>query len=95
MYLAQSSNISNTQSSFYVSILESIIDDSSTNYKKDIDIAIKEASEVAKGIRKVFSINKNHHFFITTLLIDYKEKLLSINDDFGTETYREILDVLR
>ncbi|MCB0744015.1 MAG: hypothetical protein KDC67_08935 [Ignavibacteriae bacterium] len=96
MYLAQTTNISPTQSSFYVSLLESIIDKTSSKNKKDIDFAINEAKEVATGRREIFNISNNHYFFITTLLLDYEEKLKSLKDNnYGTETYREILEILK
>ena len=96
MYLAQLSTLQ-TQAPFYINVLQSII---SGNERKDIriniDNAIGEAINVAKGNKNIFLIDNNHYFFVTTLLSKYKEKLLLLNNDnIQPQTYSEILNILK
>lgn len=95
MYLAQTNTLQ-IQAPFYVNILEDIIADNENCDKSNIDIAIKEAIEIAKEEKDIFSINNNHYFIVTTLLSRYKDKLLSLKESsFSKKTYSEILDILK
>lgn len=96
MYLAQLSTLQ-TQAPFYINIIENIIGGKVINdNKKNIDIAISEAIQVAKEEKNVFTIDNNHYFFVTTLLARFKVRLLEIEDhDFSNQTYTEILSILR
>ena len=71
MYLAQSSKTLQTQIPFYVNILENIIANNNPEEKKNIDIAIKEAMDIANNEKSIFSINNNYFFLISTLLTKY------------------------
>lgn len=95
MYLAQTSTLQ-TQAPFYVNILQDIISSKNLQNKADIDTAITEASEIAKGEKSIFAIDNNHYFLVTTLISKYKEKLLAFkNDSFSNEVYNEILELLK
>ncbi|WP_117880210.1 hypothetical protein [Aureibaculum luteum] len=96
MYLARSSSTMHAQAPFYINILENIISDVNSKEKIEIDSAIIEARQVAKGEKEIFSINNNHHFFVVMLLTSYRDRLndltkIGINHD----TYREILNLLK
>lgn len=96
MYLAQLSTLQ-TQAPFYINVLQNIIvGKESVVTKENINTAICEAVDVAKGNKNVFSIDNNHYFFITTLLSKYKEKLLLLNNDnIQPQTYSDILNILK
>lgn len=94
MYLAKL-NAFQIQAPFYITILKHIIrgDESSEN-KEHIDFAIFQAVSVAKGTLNIFSIDNNYYFFVTTLLSNYNDELLSIEQNIQTKTYADILDIL-
>lgn len=96
MYLAQLSAFQ-TQAPFYVDIIENIIKgDTSVESKSNIDSAIYDAIDVAKGDKNVFSINNDHYFLITTLLAKFKDQLLKIDkENLQSRNYSEILNVLK
>lgn len=95
MYLAKTNTLQ-IHAPFYVNILEEIIADNENCNKSNIDTAIKEAIEIAKEEKDVFSINNNHYFIVTTLLSKYKDKLLNLTESsFSKKTYSEILDILK
>ncbi|CAD0001685.1 hypothetical protein [Flavobacterium salmonis] len=95
MYLAQTSTLQ-TQAPFYVNILQDIISSKNLQNKADIDTAITEAREIAKGEKNIFAIDNNHYFLVTTLISKYKEKLLAFQDNsFENDTYNEILELLK
>ena len=96
MYLAQLSSLQ-TQAPFYVNILENITKGSANSDSiTNINSAILEAVNVAKGNKNVFSIDNNHYFFITTLLAKYKDNLLKIEErDFQKTTYSDIILILK
>jgi hypothetical protein len=95
MYLAQLSTFQ-TQAPFYINVLQNIIKGNEGNESKaNIDFAIVEAVNVAKGNKNIFTIDNNHYFFVTTLLSKYKEKLLQIeNKEIQSQTYSDILNIL-
>lgn len=94
MYLAQLSTFQ-SQVPFYITILENIIKGNNEE-KANIDSAIYEAIEIARGEKNIFTIDNNHYFLITTLLSKYNTGLLSIdNKNIKSEVYSEILDVLK
>jgi predicted nucleic-acid-binding Zn-ribbon protein len=95
MYLAQLSTFQ-TQAPFYINVLENIIKGNNINESKvNIDFAISEAAEVAKGNKSIFKIDNNHYFLVTTLLSKYNEKLLKIEDrNIQAQTYSDILNIL-
>lgn len=96
MYLAQSTGTIQTQVPFYVKILEDLIQNQDLDEKVVIDSAIVEAKEVARGDKEVFSIGKEHYYFVSTLLTKYKANLLNLEGkSFDKETYSSILEVLR
>ena len=97
MYLAQLSTLQ-TQAPFYISTLENIVKGTeNVERRNNIDLAISEAIDVAKGEKNIFSIDNNHYFFVTKLLSEYKDKLLRIekNNQFQTPIYTEILQILK
>lgn len=97
MYLAQSSDTNCSQAPFYITLLNEIIEHNDTDIKHDIDLAIDEARLVAKGTKKIFSVN-NNYYFIITLLTKFKDKLVEMDskdhEEYPTETYQEILEIL-
>ena len=96
MYLAQLSTLQ-TQAPFYISILENIVQGNAERESiESIDSAISEAIKVAKGDKNIFSIDNKHYFFITTLLVSYKESLLNIvGQDIQNSTYSDIIRILK
>lgn len=95
MYLAQLSTFQ-TQASFYINILENIIKGNQASVNKEnIDIAICEAVDVAKGHKNIFAIDNNHYFFITTLLSKYSTELKTIEGkNIQPKIYTDILSIL-
>lgn len=94
MYLAQTNTLE-TQAPFYANILQDIIDNKNMGNKESIDNAIKEAKKVILGEKNIYSIDNNHYFFITTLLLNYKDKLIEVNDNkINNQTYIDILNLL-
>lgn len=96
MYLAQLSTFQ-TQAPFYINTLENILSGNVTpESKSNIDSAIYEAAEVAKGNKDVFTIDNDHYFLITTLLAKFKSKLLQIDKkELQKDVYSGILTILK
>jgi len=95
MYLAQTSTLQ-TQAPFYVNILQDIISNRNLQNKDDIDIAITEAKEIAKGEKNIFAIDNDHYFLVTTLISKYKDQLLALQEtNFNNDIYNDILNLLR
>ena len=96
MYLAQTSDALQAQAPFYINILENIIENQNSQEKRNIDIVIKEAKEIANGNKEIYTIDNNHYFLITTLLTKFRENLIKLQEnDYNNKTYNEILNVLR
>ncbi|TAI47636.1 hypothetical protein [Flagellimonas allohymeniacidonis] len=94
--MAKSTSYFQTQVPFYIKVLENLIDNKDLDEKGGIDSAIFEAKEVAKGNKQVFSIGKEHYYFVTTLLTRYKDNLLDLEgNSFDEETYSGILEILK
>lgn len=95
MYLAQTSTLQ-TQAPFYVNILQDIISNRNFQNKADIDIAINEAKEIAKGEKNIFAIDNDHYFLVTTLISKYKDNLLALEENnFNNDIYNDILNLLK
>lgn len=95
MYLAQMLDSSNVQTTLYVDILENVISKKEHSSKSILDEAIQEAKDVALEKKDIYSINKKHFFFVTTLLKRYYGGLINLdNRDIDEDTYTAILNVL-
>lgn len=94
MYLAKLNSFQ-IQAPFYITILRHIINgNEAAENKEHIDFAIHQAVDVAKGTLNIFSIDNNYYFFVTTLLSNYNEELLTIDQNIHTKIYSDILDIL-
>ncbi|MDV3952335.1 hypothetical protein CMT77_08940 [Elizabethkingia anophelis] len=91
MYLAQIDS-RQSQVPFYISIFTKILN-GETEYKSQMDTAIKEAALVSTNERDIYSLERKHYFLITLLLTYYGDKLSNLSE-INTEVYSEIISIL-
>jgi len=94
MFLAQSSNTIESQAPFYKNILEGIIRGEKDVNSESIDNAIKEAKEIANGNKTIFSIDNDSYYLVSTILLNYKAKLIELNK-IEISTYQDVLKILK
>lgn len=92
MYLAQIDS-KQSQAPFYINILSDIIN-GDTEYKEQVDTAIKEAALISANKKDIYSAERQHYFLITSLLVYYQDELSCINQEINNSVYREIIDLL-
>lgn len=94
MYLAQI-DTKQSQIPFYINIFSDILK-GENEYKKQMDTAIKEAALISTKQKEIYSVERNHYFLITSLLMYYNDKLseLSIEDTISSSVYTEIIALL-
>ena len=97
MYLSQIVDNEEVKSDFYIDIFESIVSNPESTGKGLVDSAILEAVGVANGKKDIFSVDNSYYFLVTTLLQDFKERLIELKSvkSIPSEVYPQILTILR
>jgi len=97
MYLAQIVDNEEVKSNFYVDIFESVVSNPNSSRKALVDNAILDAVHIANGDKDIFSIDNSYYFLVTTLLQDFKDRLIELNSvqTIPKEVYSQILTILR
>lgn len=94
MYLAQIDS-KQSQIPFYISIFSDILN-GEDDFKKQMDIAITDAALVSTKKKDIYTLERNHYFLITLLLMNYSEKLSGLCDvnEITDTVYSEIISIL-
>src|SRR5690606_8466268 len=93
MYFAQSQAEFNTP--LYVSIFNSLANGRGDSYKSEINSVLREAKQVFKGEKEIYSV-RNDYYNLISLLVTKGNSLFShLNEsDISATDYQEVLEVL-
>lgn len=93
MYLAETKS-KQIQAPFYIDVFENIIN-GEIEQKDEIDKAINDAVLISNKQKEIYSIDKDHYFLITFLLIYYDKNLSEISTPITNDVYSEIVKLLK
>lgn len=94
MYLAKIDS-KQSQIPFYINIFSDILNGES-EYKNQMDTAIKDAALVLTKQKDIYAVERKHYFLITSLLMYYSDKLSRFIDVevINNSVYSDIISLL-